>query len=93
MCFYASPFDIDGGGGNGANSIREFAELSLTDAYTVSAVTEIDIDRTGANGTIIRGQNIDGRSAPVEPIDQDPRYTFSNYYESRNTFTYRVGSK
>ncbi|PRP68220.1 beta strand repeat-containing protein [Nonlabens agnitus] len=83
VCFFATPFDIDGSPG-----IQEFAELSLTDAFTRSAVTQIDITR---NANIIRGRNVDNQSAPIEPIDEDPRYTFSNYYENRNSFTYRIG--
>ncbi|WP_162483965.1 DUF7507 domain-containing protein, partial [Nonlabens marinus] len=83
VCFYASPFDIDGG-----PNIQEFAELSLTDAYTRSANTQIEITR---NSNVIRGRNINNQSAPVEPIDTSPFYTFSNYYENRNTFTFRIG--
>lgn len=71
VCFFATPFDIDGG-----PTLQEFAELSLTDAFTRSAQTQISVTQVG---TVIRGQNIDNLSAPVEPIDEDPRYTFSNY--------------
>ncbi|MDP5100398.1 MAG: hypothetical protein NWQ09_03650, partial [Nonlabens sp.] len=83
ICFYATPFDIDGG-----PLVNEYSELSLTDAFTRSAQTQISVTR---NANVIRGQNTDGLSAPIEPIDEDPRYTFSNYYENRNSFVFTAG--
>jgi hypothetical protein len=66
--------------------LQEFVELSLTDAYTRSANTQIEI-----KANVIRGRNINNQSAPVEPIDQFLSTHLVITHENRNTFTFRVG--
>ena len=85
ISFFGSPFDIDGN----ATDMREYTELSLPDAYFRSENTRIDIERINDR---IRGT---ARTVDVAPgtdnISTDPRYTFSNYWESKSRLEFVIG--
>jgi len=86
ISFYASPYDIDGD----SVATREYAEVSLPDAYFLSNKTLIDITQTV---TLIRGEAINTSTAPKGDISVDSRYTYSNYFENKSSFTYKIGKK
>ncbi len=86
ISFYASPYDIDGD----SIATREYAEVSLPDAYFLSNNTLIDITQTAA---FIRGEAINTSTAPKGDISVDTRYTYSNYFENKSSFTYKIGKK
>ncbi|MGV6829896.1 MAG: Ig-like domain-containing protein, partial [Flavobacteriales bacterium] len=84
MSFFTTPFDIDS---EDFSNLREYAEISLPDAYFVSEDTEIEIVQTqlGIKGIAkVSSGNLPG-------ISEDPRYTFSNYFENKSSFFYRIG--
>ncbi len=89
--FYATAFDIDGGGGT--TTLREYVELSSPDAFAQETTgSSVNITESGffPTGTI-RGQsntatiNDDGTS--LENLD----FAFTSYYVNRSSFNYRVG--
>ncbi|WP_299768193.1 Ig-like domain-containing protein, partial [uncultured Dokdonia sp.] len=84
LSFFGTPLDIDGNG----DSAREYAELSLPDAYYVSSNTLINVSN---DATFVRGEAQDDTTAPGSDISEDPRYTFSNYYENYSNLKYRIG--
>ncbi|SNS34406.1 Ig-like domain-containing protein, partial [Dokdonia pacifica] len=86
LSFFGTPLDIDG---NDENA-REYAELSLPDAYYVSSTTLLDVSNDAA---FVRGEAQSDSNAPDDGngISTDPRYTFSNYYENYSNLKYRVG--
>ncbi|WP_197463454.1 Ig-like domain-containing protein, partial [Cochleicola gelatinilyticus] len=84
ISFFGTPFDIDGD----SQSTREYAELSLPDAYFLSANTLIDITQ---NASSVRGQARNILTAPGGDISTDPRFTYSNYWENKSSLNYRVG--
>ncbi|RMA56688.1 Ig-like domain-containing protein, partial [Ulvibacter antarcticus] len=84
ISFFGTPLDIDGD----QQETREYAEVDLGDAYFLSANTNIDISR-GAN--YIRGEARTVQVAPGGDISLDPKWTFSNYYENKTGFTYKIG--
>ncbi|WP_208997332.1 Ig-like domain-containing protein, partial [Patiriisocius marinistellae] len=84
ISFFGSPLDIDG------DSVisREYAELSLPDAYYLSADAIIDISQ---GPTFVRGEAQSAANAPGGTVSLDPRFTFSNYWENKSTLLYRIG--
>ncbi|WP_115124295.1 Ig-like domain-containing protein, partial [Marinirhabdus gelatinilytica] len=84
ISFYGTPLDIDGDN----VSTREYAELSLPDAYFVSNNTFLDITQTA---TEIRGESTTINVAPGDDVSLDPRYTYSNYWQTKSSLTYRIG--
>ncbi|NNC51007.1 MAG: hypothetical protein HKO01_10765, partial [Flaviramulus sp.] len=86
ISYFASPFDIDGNNDN----TREYAEVSLSDAYFISNNTLLDITQTPSS---VIGEATNTSTAPGGDISEDPRYTFSNYFENKSTFSYRIGKK
>ncbi|WP_405252247.1 Ig-like domain-containing protein [Dokdonia sp. Asnod3-C12] len=86
ISFFGSPFDIDGD----SRVTREYAELSLPDSYYTSGNTLIEIIDTGES---IRGTAINPITAPGGAISQDPRFTFSNYWEGKNKLSYTIGKQ
>ncbi|MFD0844796.1 SprB repeat-containing protein, partial [Flaviramulus multivorans] len=102
ISYFASPYDIDGdGGSNGggdddddknssSNGTREYAEISLPDAYFISNNTLLNLTQTS---TVVRGEAINTSTAPGGDISTDPRYTFSNYFENKSSFNYLIGKK
>uniref|UniRef100_UPI00351717C2 Ig-like domain-containing protein n=1 Tax=Leeuwenhoekiella palythoae TaxID=573501 RepID=UPI00351717C2 len=86
ISFFATPFDIDGD----SVRTREYAELTLSDAYYQSANTLINIDRRPNS---VRGTANNPSTAPGGDISTDPRYTFSTYYEGRSSLNYTIGKE
>ncbi|MDT0556673.1 Ig-like domain-containing protein, partial [Patiriisocius hiemis] len=84
ISFYGTPYDIDGD----SQDSREYAELSLPDAYFVDNNTLLDITQTA---TEIRGEATNSTTAPGGDVSLDPRYTFSNYWETKSSLMYRIG--
>ncbi|RXG12236.1 Calx-beta domain-containing protein, partial [Leeuwenhoekiella aestuarii] len=84
ISFFATPFDIDGD----SQRTREYAELTLSDAYYKSQNNLINIERK-ANS--VRGTARNASTAPGGDISVDPRYTFSTYYEGRSSLKYIIG--
>ncbi len=84
ISFYGTPLDIDGDNQN----TREYAELSLPDAYFVSNNTLLDITQTATN---IRGESSVVTVAPGDDVSLDPRFTFSNYWQTKSSLNYRIG--
>ncbi|MBW2938861.1 tandem-95 repeat protein, partial [Aureisphaera sp. CAU 1614] len=84
ISFFGSPLDIDGDG----QSTREYAEVSLPDAYFLASNPKIDISR-GAN--YVRGEARNSETAPGGDVSLDPRWTYSNYYENKSALTYKIG--
>ncbi|WGK65037.1 Ig-like domain-containing protein [Croceiramulus getboli] len=86
ISFFGSPFDIDGD----SVSTVEYQELSLPDAYFQSANTLISIERKEMS---IRGTAVNPTTAPGGTISDDPRYTFSNYWENKSSLTFTIGKQ
>ncbi|PHQ27678.1 Ig-like domain-containing protein, partial [Leeuwenhoekiella nanhaiensis] len=86
ISFFATPYDIDGD----SVATREYAEVSLSDAYYQSQNTEIRIERKMNS---VRGTAVSPATAPGGDISTDPRYTFSNYFEGRSTLKYIAGKE
>ncbi|MDO7173358.1 SprB repeat-containing protein, partial [Mariniflexile sp. AS56] len=86
LSYFASPFDIDGDG----NKTREYADISLPDAYFVSNNTLIDITQTA---TVVRGEARNTSTAPGGDVSEDPKYTFSSYFEKKSSLRYKIGKK
>ncbi|HIB48713.1 MAG TPA: tandem-95 repeat protein [Flavobacteriaceae bacterium] len=84
ISFYGTPLDIDGDN----VSTREYAEVSLPDAYFVSNNTFLNITQTA---TEIRGESTSISVAPGDDVSLDPRYTYSNYWQTKSSLTYRIG--
>ncbi|MEP0387182.1 MAG: SprB repeat-containing protein, partial [Dokdonia sp.] len=86
LSFFGTPLDIDGD----SDTVREYAELSLPDAYYVSSNTLLNVTN---NATFVRGEAQSPSNAPDDGngISTDPRYTFSNYYENYSNLKYRTG--
>jgi uncharacterized repeat protein (TIGR01451 family)/gliding motility-associated-like protein len=84
ISFFGTPLDIDGDG----NSTREYAEISLPDAYFQSANTLIDITRFP---NMVKGVARNTQTAPGGDVSIDPRWTYSNYFENKSSFTYKIG--
>ncbi|MBT8265791.1 MAG: carboxypeptidase-like regulatory domain-containing protein, partial [Bacteroidia bacterium] len=84
ISFFGSPFDIDGN----ASGVREYAEISLPDAYYISNNTVLDLTQTP---TVVRGEALIPEVAPGGDVSLDPKYTFSNYFENKSSLTYRIG--
>ncbi|MCW5521206.1 cadherin-like domain-containing protein, partial [Aureitalea sp. L0-47] len=84
ISFYATPLDIDGDG----QSTREYAEVSLPDAYFIDNNALIDITQTA---TVVRGIANTLNTAPGGDVSLDPRFTYSTYYETWSSFNYRIG--
>ncbi|MEO2081945.1 Calx-beta domain-containing protein, partial [Leeuwenhoekiella sp.] len=86
ISFFATPFDIDGD----SVQTREYAELTLSDAYYQSGNTLINIERRPNS---VRGTAVNASTAPGGDISTDPRYTFSTYYEGRSSLKYIIGKQ
>ncbi|WP_028377806.1 Calx-beta domain-containing protein [Leeuwenhoekiella sp. MAR_2009_132] len=86
ISFFGTPFDIDGD----SQRTREYAELSLPDAYYQSADTRISIQRKIGS---VRGTAINPTTAPGGDISSDARYTFSNYWEGKSKLNYTIGKE
>ncbi|MCC4214740.1 Ig-like domain-containing protein, partial [Leeuwenhoekiella parthenopeia] len=86
ISFFGTPFDIDGD----SQATREYAELSLPDAYYQSQNTLINIERKTAS---VRGTAINPTTAPGGDISVDSRYTFSNYWEGKSKLNYVIGKE
>ncbi|MFI8378861.1 Ig-like domain-containing protein, partial [Leeuwenhoekiella sp. NPDC079379] len=86
ISFFGTPFDIDGD----SQRTREYAELSLPDAYYQSADTQISIQRKIGS---VRGTAINPTTAPGGDISSDARYTFSNYWEGKSKLNYTIGKE
>ncbi|PHS02705.1 MAG: hypothetical protein COA80_00005, partial [Leeuwenhoekiella sp.] len=86
ISFFATPYDIDGD----SVATREYAEVSLSDAYYQSENTVIRIDQKPGS---VRGTAVSPATAPGGDISTDPRYTFSNYFEGRSTLKYVAGKE
>ena len=84
ISFYGSPLDIDGDG----VETREYAELSLPDAYFIDENTVIDISQSTS---VIRGESTTIDTAPGGDVSLDPRFTYSNYWQTKSSLTYRIG--
>ncbi len=84
ISFYGTPLDIDGDN----VSTREYAELSLPDAYFVSNNTFLNFTQTAS---VIRGESGSISVAPGPDVSLDPRYTYSNYWQTKSSLTYRIG--
>lgn len=85
ISFFGTPLDIDGDPSGGT---REYAELSLPDAYFLSMNTLIDISR---GSDYIRGAARTIQQAPGGDVSLDPRFTYSNYFENASSFIYTIG--
>ena len=85
ISFFGTPLDIDGDPSGGT---REYAELTLPDAYFLSMNTLIDISR---GSDYIRGEARTIQQAPGGDVSLDPRFTYSNYFENWSSFTYTIG--
>ena len=86
ISFFGTPFDIDGD----SQRTREYAELSLPDAYYQSQNTQISIEQKVGS---VRGTAINPTTAPGGDISVDPRYTFSNYWEGKSKLNYTIGKE
>ncbi|NNK53741.1 MAG: cadherin-like domain-containing protein, partial [Flavobacteriaceae bacterium] len=84
ISYYATPLDIDGDG----QATREYAEVSLPDAYFIDDNTLLNITQTA---TVVRGIANTLQTAPGGDVSLDPRFTYSTYYETSSTFNYRIG--
>ncbi|MAP54255.1 MAG: hypothetical protein CL605_05075, partial [Altibacter sp.] len=84
ISFYATPLDIDGDG----STTREYAEVTLPDAYFVSNNTVLNLAQTA---TVVRGTANSVITAPGGDVSLDPRFTFSTYYETKSSVQYRIG--
>ncbi len=85
ISYYATPLDIDGGS---SDQVREYGEITLPDAYYVSNNTQLNVTQTA---TVVRGEASNFSQAPGGNVSLDPTYTFSNYFENKSTFNYRIG--
>ncbi|PKA83674.1 putative repeat protein (TIGR01451 family)/gliding motility-associated-like protein [Ulvibacter sp. MAR_2010_11] len=84
ISFFGTPLDIDGDG----NSTREYAEISLPDAYFLASNPKIDISR---GATYVRGEARNTETAPGGDVSLDPRWTYSNYFENKSSLRYKIG--
>jgi len=84
ISFFGTALDIDGDSGN----TREYVEVALPAAYATSSDTVLNILQSA---TVVRGEVNTSATAPGGNISLDLEWAFSNYFENKSSFTFRIG--
>jgi len=91
LSFYATAFDIDGGGDG--TTLREYVVLDAPDAFAQEATgSSVNITETGVFPTgSIRGES-NTPTVNQDNIDlENSDFAFTSYYVNSSSFNYRVG--